>query len=94
MRAVKKIVVIGGTGHFGGRICRRLVDENNTELVVTSRNDSSAQSLADELRSSGPSAIVSAARIDQSKPSFEKDLKSLRPDYAAPESQKQHLAAA
>jgi NAD(P)-dependent dehydrogenase (short-subunit alcohol dehydrogenase family) len=77
---VKKIVVIGGTGHFGGRICRRLVGENNTELVVTSRNDASAKSLADELQKLSPDAVISAARIDQSSADFENDLKSLCPD--------------
>ena len=26
-----RIVIIGATGHFGGRICRRILGEPNTE---------------------------------------------------------------
>jgi len=80
LSATKRIVVIGGTGHFGGRFCRRIVGEKHTELVLTSRSDAGAQSLVDELRKLHPSAAVSAARLDLSSPGFSDDLKSLRPD--------------
>ena len=77
--ALKKIVVIGGTGHFGGRICRRIFGEPNTELVVTSRSLANARSMADEIRLSGTAAI-SAAQLDQTQHSFEADLTALNPD--------------
>jgi NAD(P)-dependent dehydrogenase (short-subunit alcohol dehydrogenase family) len=76
---LKKIVVIGGTGHFGGRICRRIAGENNTELVVTSRSRARAQIIVDELRASN-SAAISAAGLDQSLQDFETNLLALRPD--------------
>jgi saccharopine dehydrogenase-like NADP-dependent oxidoreductase len=77
---LKRIIVIGGTGHFGGRICRRIVGEPNTELVVSSRSQSNAQAVVDELKVSTPAAAVSAAGLDQSSPEFESDLLALHPD--------------
>ena len=65
MSKTKKIVVIGATGHFGGRICRRIVGEKNTELVVTSRSDGRARLFADELRELDPDATVHAASLNQ-----------------------------
>jgi len=77
---LKRIVVIGGTGHFGGRICRRIVGEPNTELVVTSRGQVRAQVIVDELRASNSAAVISAAALDQSLQDFETDLLALHPD--------------
>jgi len=77
---VKRIVVIGGTGHFGGRICRRIAGEPNTELVVTSRNQAKAETIADELRALKSGSVVRAAGLDQSGREFESDLLALCPD--------------
>ncbi len=74
------IVVIGATGHFGGRICRRLAGEREAELVVTSRNKSRAQTLADELRTLDHDTTIRAARLDQSSVDFEDELAKLKPD--------------
>lgn len=75
-----RIVVIGGTGHFGGRICRRILGEPNTELVVTSRNQANAQSVVDQLQTQCSESVVSAAGLDQSAPGFEADLRALNPN--------------
>lgn len=80
MATPKKIVVIGSTGHFGGRICRRIVGEHNTELIVSSRRLASARALADELSQLDPGASVSAASLDHAGPDFEEDLALLKPD--------------
>ena len=80
MSTTKTIIVIGATGHFGGRICRRIIGEKNTELVVTSRSNASAQSLANELRELDPHTTIRAASLDQSSLDFESVLNSLRPD--------------
>jgi short subunit dehydrogenase-like uncharacterized protein len=77
---LKRIVVVGGTGHFGGRICRRIVGEPNTELVVTSRSQAKAQAIVDELQASNSAAVINAAALDQSLEDFETDLLALRPD--------------
>lgn len=72
-------VVIGATGHFGGRICRRLAGEPDTELVVTSRSDASAKSLAGRLATDFPNATIRSSRLDQFSPTFEHDLRNLEP---------------
>jgi len=77
---LKKIIVIGGTGHFGTRICRRIAGEKNTELVVTSRSERKARTLVDELTEIVPGVPMDAARLDQFSPEFEHDLAALRPD--------------
>ena len=76
----KRLVVIGGTGHFGGRICRRIVGEPNTELLVTGRSQAKAQTFVDELKVLKPAATVIAVGLDQSTQHFEADLEDLRPD--------------
>jgi len=75
-----RIVIIGATGHFGGRICRRILGEPNTELVITSRHLGKVESLSTELARMNADARVSAAAVDQTSPSFAADLAALRPD--------------
>lgn len=77
---MKTIVIIGGTGHFGGRICRRLVGEPGTKLVVTSRSQERAENLAAELRMLRPNCDVNAACLDQSSANLASDLNKLHPD--------------
>lgn len=72
--------MIGGTGHFGGRICRRLLGEPNTELVVTSRTVARAEALVTELRQHEPAVTLRTAALDQSSPDLEADLQDLEPD--------------
>lgn len=76
----KTIVVIGGTGHFGGRICRRLVGEPGTELIATSRSKAHAASLVSKLRAECPEAHIRSASLDQFSPTFVDDLRKLNPD--------------
>jgi len=75
-----RIVIIGATGHFGGRICRRILGEPNTELVITSRNLDRAQPLSTELVQMHADATVSAAALDQTSPTFAADLAALQPN--------------
>ena len=74
------VVVIGATGHFGGRICRRILTEIDIELVVTSRSSESADALAEVLKTLQPQAQVRAASLDQDEPEFDENLASLNPD--------------
>ena len=76
----KTIVVIGGTGHFGGRICRRLVGEPDTKLIVTSRSEASASVFVDELKRNFPNEKIYPAALDQFSRNFERDLQELHPD--------------
>ena len=75
-----RIVIIGATGHFGGRICRRILGEPNTELVITSRHLGKVESLSTELARMNADARVSAAAVDQTSPSFAADLAALQPN--------------
>ena len=77
---MKRVVVIGGTGHFGGRICRRLLSQPDIELLVTSRNQARAQTFIDKLGQHGSTTGLTAAALDQSASSFTGDLTALAPD--------------
>ncbi len=75
-----RIVVIGATGHFGGRICRRLLCQENITLLPASRNLDKARSLVDQLSNASSQARPEAAGLDQFAPTFESDLGRLEPD--------------
>lgn len=68
-----KVVVLGGTGNFGARICRALASDPSIELVVAGRDIGKAQSFASGLG-------ASAARLDTQAPTFCRDLQALAPE--------------
>jgi saccharopine dehydrogenase-like NADP-dependent oxidoreductase len=72
-------VVIGATGHFGARICRRFVGEPNSRLIVTSRSLESAKCLFAELQPSDPNYEIDAVSLDQDSEDFGARLATLRP---------------
>ena len=74
------ILVLGGTGHFGKRICRRLLEQPNIQLIVTSRIESSAVKLVQELKTLNTTIKIQWACLDQFSESFEEDLQKLNPD--------------
>ncbi len=80
MPDTKTIVVIGGTGHFGRRICRRLIGEPNSRLVVTSRSEDKAQKLVSALQAGTANYQIEAAALDQTSADFETNLRALNPD--------------
>jgi hypothetical protein len=63
-----RVVVIGGLGNFGARICRRLAQEPGIEVIATSR------------RPTCQAGLVNTAALDTGATSFAKDLKALAPD--------------
>lgn len=79
MDAIERILVLGGTGHFGARICRRLAGVSGSELIITGRDALSAEILADELSETNPDATVSARALDQDSPEFEGELCVIKP---------------
>ena len=79
MDANEKILVLGGTGHFGARICRRLAGISGIELIVTSRDLFRAEVLVDELSEQYPDASISAAALDQEAGDFEAELRNINP---------------
>ena len=74
------LLVIGGTGHFGGRICRRLAHWENLDLVVSSRSAESAANLAASINATSPAANIAPAALDVTSDSFAADVKNLAPD--------------
>jgi saccharopine dehydrogenase-like NADP-dependent oxidoreductase len=73
-----RVVVLGGTGQFGARICRRLADDPGIDLVVTSRSADRAARLVDDLGTR--SASVESAAIDQDVDDMPRRLKALDAD--------------
>jgi saccharopine dehydrogenase-like NADP-dependent oxidoreductase len=63
-----RIVVIGGLGNFGARICKRLAQEPGLEVIATSRRQHS------HLES------VNTAALSMDSPNFALELKRLAPD--------------
>jgi hypothetical protein len=75
-----RVVVFGGTGHFGARICRRLARKPELDLVVTSRTLSRAELLVAAITREEPAANVSAAALDQDAPGMPDELARLDAD--------------
>lgn len=71
--------MIGAPGHFGGRICRRLVGEKGSRLVVTSRRFEVAERFAIELRALDSDYEITAASLDHRSKAFDADLAKLSP---------------
>lgn len=65
-----RVVVIGGLGNFGARICRRLAQEPGFEVIATSRG-------VDGIR---PAASVATGRLDIDSAELTANLKALAPD--------------
>ena len=63
-----RVVVIGGLGNFGARICQRLARETGFEIIATSR------------RASSPFGSAKVAALDTNSPTFAADLKGLGAD--------------
>lgn len=75
----KRIVLIGGTGFFGERLARRLVELDDIELVVTSRDAARAERLVDALKRARPGASVTASAFDRRTDGMAERLASLQP---------------
>ena len=76
---MSKILVLGGTGQFGERICRRLAGSPDTEIIITSRSQSKADALAREIRAESQLAQISAAALNRDAANFEDELQHLAP---------------
>jgi uncharacterized protein YbjT (DUF2867 family) len=83
-----RVVVIGGSGNFGARICRRLARESGLEVVATGRRAAGSENRA-----------ISRTVLDLNAPDFATALAAQRPDVvihcAGPfQGQNYHVAAA
>ncbi len=73
-----RIVVLGGYGNFGGRICRSLATEEEIWLGVAGRNAARAAGFVRALGT--PAAACEALQIDHDARDFSAALAALRPD--------------
>jgi NAD(P)-dependent dehydrogenase (short-subunit alcohol dehydrogenase family) len=67
-----RVIVIGGLGNFGARICKRLSQEEGFKVVATSRH----------AEKSPPATNVELATLDIDHPGLGEQLKALAPDLA------------
>lgn len=54
----QRVVVLGGYGHFGGRICRALAVDGNIKLIVAGRDQSNASAFVRTLKGGHEAAQV------------------------------------
>ncbi len=76
-----KVLVLGGYGVFGRRICERLVRDSAFEIVVAGRSGAKANDLVEELRTTGSSVGLSAEKIDIEQ-DLDASLARIKPDLA------------
>lgn len=74
-----RVLVLGGTGHFGARLSRRLGDEPGVHLLLSSRSAAAAEQAAVALRASGAQARVEGVALDHQATTFGAELARLAP---------------
>ncbi len=74
-----RVVVIGGTGAFGERVCRLLARDRAIALVIAARNIQPAQALAVALRDQHDRDDIVAATLNLDAPDWSDDLAGLHP---------------
>ena len=79
MSRAYRVLVLGGYGHFGGRICRALAAESNIALIIAGRNAGAARAFAQMLPAAAR-ARGECAALDHASPQFARALAALKPD--------------
>ncbi|WP_395374236.1 saccharopine dehydrogenase NADP-binding domain-containing protein [Marinicella sp. W31] len=51
---MKRVLIIGGYGHFGGYIAKELAQEDNIQLIIAGRSDKRAQEFCQQLNAVHP----------------------------------------
>ena len=73
-----RIVVLGGYGHFGGRISRALANEPQIDLLVAGRDPAAAEDFVRGLERAA--SHCEAIALDHTASDFASKLRSLRPN--------------
>lgn len=63
-KTAARVVILGGYGHFGGRIARALLRHNTAEVWIAGRDIARAADLARELAHDRPGAATHASALD------------------------------
>lgn len=75
-----RILVLGGYGTFGTRICRALAQDKLVRVIIAGRRIEAAQQLATKLEQALPGCRAEVAAVDIGSPEFSAKLRQLRPD--------------
>ncbi len=75
-----RILVLGGYGSFGQRICRALAKDELIRVIIAGRRIEPARQLAAQLQQALPCSQLDSAALDISGPEFSAQLRRLRPD--------------
>ena len=76
-----RVLVLGGYGHFGGRICRALAADPNIRLIIAGRNIEAARAFAEQLATITGQAW--AATLAAASPTSTSDPARPAPEAAA-----------
>ena len=73
------ILVLGGYGNFGKRICETLAKQSGICLIIAGRNLEKAKQLCEIFRTNNASAELKAIAIDILSEDFPQQLQTLKP---------------
>jgi len=74
-----KILVLGGYGNFGKRICESLAKQSGICLLIAGRNLDKADSLCKSLRANNSAVDIQPVVLDIFDPRFPEQLKAIQP---------------
>ncbi len=74
-----RILVLGGYGNFGARVCRGLARLGVADIIVAGRRLERARALAEDLSRACSSGTIGAVALDQSAVGFAERLSECRP---------------
>ena len=75
-----RVVVLGGYGNFGARICQALAQERGLAVIVAGRHGARAAETAHRLRQSGYPARLEATTLDARQADLAQALRSIDAD--------------
>lgn len=75
----KSILVLGGYGNFGKRICEALAARSDIQLIIAGRDKEKAEALCTKLKTHGAKATLAAATLDIFSNDFPQQLRQLNP---------------
>lgn len=75
-----RIIVLGGYGNFGARICKVLAQDPTLTIIVAGRSGTRAAAYAHQLRQAGAKATLSASVLNATKARLADKLRSMNVD--------------
>ncbi len=75
----KCVLVLGGYGNFGKRICETLAKQSNVNLLIAGRSQEKAAQLCEKLKSGDAASDITPIVLDIFSENFPQQLNSLNP---------------